>query len=1170
MRKLLRFSVLATWVFVWGSLQNLVHGQETHTVTFDNAANWTGNMTGYTNDKGYNQFPEVSFSATNALRETASTQDGFPATYLSSTYAWRLQDAAGSQWTALIPSVGVSTFSVRIRRWDNSPDPNWTLRYSTDNGATWTNVATINNAGLGSSDYKEYTGTINSGAANIRVQVIRTGGERIMIDQFVFTEFSACSAPATPTITTSPGSYCTSVNVARGTPPVDETWYWQTTVSGTSTANSGATLTVSSTQTVYLRARKSCGTWSTASASAAITIEAPLTAPAISGATAYCAGQTLTLTVPNLGAGVSYQWRRNTTNLINGSGISGVTTTWLTITPVSAAHAGTYDLVATNTCGSVTATGVAVTVDATFPTLTSFSPASGPVGTWVNLTGTGFATVTDVLFDGQSATDFIIRSATALTAIAPVGLTTGKIELVHAGSCPVVSSTNFTSIASVCASGAGTVFISEVCDPLNAINTNRYIEIFNGTTATVDLTGWKLRAIANNSECFTWNLSGTIASGQAKVAGNSSATFTVDFGSSSWNTGNSCHFNWNGQERDGAILYNASNVVVDKYKRGTTDTDDFTDATAVRNSGVCGGTATFTPGEWTVTAVTNAGSGASTPGTHSGTTCSSAFPVITSQPAAVALCAGSNAVFTVAATGITGYQWYRFRPGTDADFVLLSGATSASLTVSSVSTAMNGYLYYCRALNGGACYVASNAVRLNVLQPLTVTWTGRTSQSWNEPRNWSSWDVPGDGSSLTFNSTAVSALDLTTLNACFSSVNTLVVNNITAFANALTKDLTVTNALTLTAGKLPTGSFKVLVTNSSAGAVSGAGGWVHGKLVRAVGATGVNYLFPVGTSASRELLTANWSVATDYPSVQAEFITASASFTMSDFAATYNIPSSPMTCNRNGYNSIKNIWDLSGVGGGTSAGTYNLLLNPSSPQSGSSFNILTRSGTSGPWAIAGLCNAASTASNILSENLTSFSQKTDGASPDPFPVEWVTFDARAVDANTVQLDWLTAQERNSAGFVVERGLTPDVFQAVGFVPSVQATSASVQAYRYLDTDFMPSRVLYYRLKQTDLDGRVAYSQIREVQFTFKGIDWALGPNPVADELQLVHTAAWDERSAIRILDATGRYVQLPPAITYSPDRKVASYSVGQLSQGVYYVQVQSLTGVHTLPFVKLP
>jgi hypothetical protein len=135
---------------------------------------------------------------------------------------------------------------------------------------------------------------------------------------------------------------------------------------------------------------------------------------------------------------------------------------------------------------------------------------------------------------------------------------------------------------------------------------------------------------------------------------------------------------------------------------------------------------------------------------------------------------------------------------------------------------------------------------------------------------------------------------------------------------------------------------------------------------------------------------------------------------------------------------------------------------------------------------------------------------------------------------------------------------------------VQSTSGTPQAYQYLDAGFLPARTLYYRLKQIDLDGRVSYSETREVQFTFRGIDWALGANPVAEELQLVHTAAWGERTTIRILDVTGRYVQLPPAITYSPDRKVATYSVSQLTQGVYYVQVQSLTGVYTLPFVKLP
>ena len=77
------------------------------------------------------------------------------------------------------------------------------------------------------------------------------------------------------------------------------------------------------------------------------------------------------------------------------------------------------------------------------PTLTSFTPTSGPVGTSVTITGTNFTGATSVTFNGVSATTFNVGSATKITATVPAGATTGPIKV----ATPVGSATstsNFT------------------------------------------------------------------------------------------------------------------------------------------------------------------------------------------------------------------------------------------------------------------------------------------------------------------------------------------------------------------------------------------------------------------------------------------------------------------------------------------------------------------------------------------------------------------------------------------------------------------------------------------------------------------------------------------------------------------------------------------------------
>ncbi|MGH7598389.1 MAG: InlB B-repeat-containing protein [bacterium] len=62
-------------------------------------------------------------------------------------------------------------------------------------------------------------------------------------------------------------------------------------------------------------------------------------------------------------------------------------------------------------------------------TISSFSPAQGPAGTLVTITGANFNGVSSVEFNGTVATSFTISSSTRITATVPVGATTGKISI---------------------------------------------------------------------------------------------------------------------------------------------------------------------------------------------------------------------------------------------------------------------------------------------------------------------------------------------------------------------------------------------------------------------------------------------------------------------------------------------------------------------------------------------------------------------------------------------------------------------------------------------------------------------------------------------------------------------------------------------------------------------
>lgn len=160
--------------------------------------------------------------------------------------------------------------------------------------------------------------------------------------------------------------------------------------------------------------------------------------------------------------------------------------------------------------------------------------------------------------------------------------------------------------------GQADVILSELCDPRHNYQPDRFIEIFNSGGTTESLSGWSVVALGNDNEIFTWDLSGTIAPGQALVCGDATTVtdFPVDFALEAWSDNNST---WNGKSGDGAKLRNASGEDVDVVlATGTL----FENADMVRHEDVSSGSTSFDAAEWTVTPVYTPEE--ASPGSHNG------------------------------------------------------------------------------------------------------------------------------------------------------------------------------------------------------------------------------------------------------------------------------------------------------------------------------------------------------------------------------------------------------------------------------------------------------------------------------------------------------------------------------------------------------------------------
>jgi IPT/TIG domain-containing protein len=136
--------------------------------------------------------------------------------------------------------------------------------------------------------------------------------------------------------------------------------------------------------------------------------------------------------------------------------------------------------------------------------ITSFTPTSGPVGTSVTLTGTGFTGVSGVSFNGTAATTFTVSSDTQMSATVPAGATTGKISVTNTAGTGT-SATSYTVTFSI----SGTI------SPASS-----------GSGAAVTLSGGPpVLARSAHGSSSTGHSSGTVSFGAASAAGDTIVLF---------------------------------------------------------------------------------------------------------------------------------------------------------------------------------------------------------------------------------------------------------------------------------------------------------------------------------------------------------------------------------------------------------------------------------------------------------------------------------------------------------------------------------------------------------------------------------------------------------------------------------------------------------------------
>ncbi len=164
------------------------------------------------------------------------------------------------------------------------------------------------------------------------------------------------------------------------------------------------------------------------------------------------------------------------------------------------------------------------------------------------------------------------------------------------------------------------------------------------------------------------------------------------------------------------------------------------------------------------------------------------------------------------------------------------------------------------------------------------------------------------------------------------------------------------------------------------------------------------------------------------------------------------------------------------------------------------------------------------------------------------PLQWGPVTAWRQGA-AVLVQWTTRQESLVRDFIVERSI-----DARGWIPigsSVAANNNSGEnSYRQQDAT-APAGRLYYRIRQTDIDGRSTYSAIASVAAGNMPALYIF-PNPTAESFRLQGMDAADIVK-VELFAANGTRVQ-------QWQKAQTQYTIATLSQGIYQLTVELRNG----------
>lgn len=186
--------------------------------------------------------------------------------------------------------------------------------------------------------------------------------------------------------------------------------------------------------------------------------------------------------------------------------------------------------------------------------------------------------------------------------------------------------------------------------------------------------------------------------------------------------------------------------------------------------------------------------------------------------------------------------------------------------------------------------------------------------------------------------------------------------------------------------------------------------------------------------------------------------------------------------------SVEIAFDLTGLGPVTTS-DLRLLIDTDGDGDFSDADVI-----SGATSLGGNMYEFDTQTNNTLEDADMFTIATINTSQTPLPITLVSFEAKLMQ-NIVQLSWATVSEINNDYFSIERSKDGKNWIEIGTKKGAGTTSKRM-TYQFVDDNPIEGNS-YYRLKQTDYDGKYTYSDLESIYFSNNDHLVNTYPNPLS-------------------------------------------------------------------------